>query len=139
MPEQSSDETNNKDTETNAQPVAENNAEAKDVTSELDLDLNLDLLGEKISSAKATYDKVTGRLNTDAPANKDSLSSGMGMGFRMAVEMVAAVVVGLYLGYVLDKWLDSKPLFTLSLLLLGIVTGFWNIIRAAQKFDKKYD
>ena len=135
MPEQSSDETNNKDTETHAQPVAENNAEAKDVTSELDLDL----LGEKISSAKATYDKVTGRLNTDAPANKDSLSSGMGMGFRMAVEMVAAVVVGLYLGYVLDKWLDSKPLFTLSLLLLGIVTGFWNIIRAAQKFDKKYD
>ncbi len=135
MPEQSSDEANNKDTETNAQPVAENNAEAKDVTSELDLDL----LGEKISSAKATYDKVTGRLNTDAPANKDSLSSGMGMGFRMAVEMVAAVVVGLYLGYVLDKWLDSKPLFTLSLLLLGIVTGFWNIIRAAQKFDKKYD
>ncbi len=90
----------------------------------------IDALGEKIAVAQARHQPKprSGALSD---------SAGIGMGFRMAVEMMASVFVGVFLGHQLDKWLDSSPLFLLILFFLGIVTGFWNIIRVAQNFEKK--
>ncbi|MCH9852155.1 MAG: AtpZ/AtpI family protein [Alphaproteobacteria bacterium] len=90
----------------------------------------LDALDTKISTAKEKH-------NPKPKQGALSDSAGIGMGFRMAVEMMAAVFVGVFLGYQLDKWLDSSPLFLLLLFFLGIVTGFWNIIKTAQKFEQR--
>lgn len=48
--------------------------------------------------------------------------------------MVSPVVLGLFLGIALDRWLGTAPLFTLILLFLGLATGFWSIIK--QSHDK---
>ncbi len=90
----------------------------------------LDALDTKISTAKAKH-------NPQQKEGALSESAGIGMGFRMAVEMMAAVFVSVFLGYQLDKWLNSKPLFLLLLFFLGVITGFWNIIKTAQKFEKR--
>jgi ATP synthase protein I len=54
----------------------------------------------------------------------------MSLGFRVVTELVAGIVVGGGLGYLLDKWLGTKPFLLLLFLLLGAAGGFWNIIRA---------
>jgi ATP synthase protein I len=41
--------------------------------------------------------------------------------------MVAATLIGLAMGYYLDKWLETSPWFTLIFLVLGIIAGFRNI------------
>lgn len=41
--------------------------------------------------------------------------------------LVLATVIGLVVGYFLDRWLDTKPWFTLIFLVLGIIAGFKNI------------
>jgi ATP synthase protein I len=54
----------------------------------------------------------------------------MSLGFRVVTELVAGIVVGGGLGYLLDKWLGTKPFLLILLLILGAAGGFWNIIRA---------
>ena len=59
----------------------------------------------------------------------------MGAGMRIAVEIVAAVVVGSALGLVLDSWLGTKPWLFLLFFFLGIGAAFMNVIRVAKELD----
>ena len=51
------------------------------------------------------------------------------MGFlsSLGVSMVAATLIGLAMGYYLDKWLETSPWLTLIFLVIGIIAGFRNI------------
>ena len=59
-------------------------------------------------------------------------SSGMGVGFRLAIEMVTGIVVGVVVGLLLDRWLGTMPLFLVVFFLLGSAAGFLNVYRAAS-------
>lgn len=45
----------------------------------------------------------------------------------MGISMVLATVIGLAIGYFLDKWLDTSPYLTLIFLIIGIIAGFRNL------------
>jgi ATP synthase protein I len=49
----------------------------------------------------------------------------------VGLTLVIATVLGLWGGYVLDRWLGSSPWLTLVGRLLGIASGFVNLFRAA--------
>ena len=71
-----------------------------------------------------------------------------GKALRAASDLVAALLVGGFLGYWVDKWLHTLPLFLIIFFFLGFGAGFLNIYRAqmgdstAKKLnndDKKTD
>jgi ATP synthase protein I len=83
------------------------------------------------------------KQNGDQPS-RSALPRGMGaiMG-RVATELVAGVIVGAFIGWVLDKWLGTTPLFMLVLFFLGAIAGMLNVWRiftgrglAAGYFDE---
>lgn len=49
----------------------------------------------------------------------------------VGLTLVISTVLGLWGGYVLDRWLGSAPWLMLVGLLLGIASGFVNLFRAA--------
>jgi ATP synthase protein I len=55
--------------------------------------------------------------------------------------MVASVILGLGIGYWLDKWLNTSPWLMFLLLLLGVATGlkmtYDEVIGREQKQGKK--
>ncbi len=57
----------------------------------------------------------------------------MGIGMRVTSELVANVLVGTLLGWQIDKWFDTSPIFLLIFLLLGVASGFWNVYRIAMR------
>lgn len=63
--------------------------------------------------------------------------AALGFGFRIAIDLVCAVAVGFGLGYFLDWWLETSPLFLLIFVPLGIVAGILNVVRAAQSEEAK--
>ena len=86
-------------------------------------------LEQRLEAARADQhrsdDRPTGRLS----------SQGMGAGMRIAVEMVAAIVVGTAIGLVLDSWLGTKPWLFLLFFFLGIGAAFMNVMRVARELD----
>jgi ATP synthase protein I len=66
----------------------------------------------------------------ESAASARGWGRAMSLGFRVVAELVAGIVVGGGLGYLLDKWLGTKPFLLILFLILGAAGGFWNIIRA---------
>jgi ATP synthase protein I len=60
--------------------------------------------------------------------------SGLGWAFRIGVEMVSALIVGVGIGYALDWWLGTKPWFLVVFFLLGAGAAIVNVYRAAMGF-----
>jgi F0F1-type ATP synthase assembly protein I len=54
---------------------------------------------------------------------------------QLAVIFPAATVVGLIIGYLLDKWLHTHWLYLVGLI-LGIAAGFIELIRAVTSAEK---
>jgi len=57
----------------------------------------------------------------------------------VGISMVAATVIGLFIGYQLDRWLGTSPWFTGTFLLLGIIAGFRNLFYYAKKGQETLD
>ncbi|MBF0462798.1 MAG: AtpZ/AtpI family protein [Magnetococcales bacterium] len=51
---------------------------------------------------------------------------------RMATDMVVTTLVGVGMGYYLDKWLGTQPWLTLLFFLFGAVAGFRAVYRVAH-------
>lgn len=61
-----------------------------------------------------------------------SPGSAMGIAFRIATDLVAAVAVGTGIGWALDWWLGTRPWFMLVFFILGAAAGVANVIRVAN-------
>ena len=57
--------------------------------------------------------------------------SAMARGLRLSSELVAGVLVGGGIGWLLDKWLGISPWGLILFLLLGFTAGVLNVMRAA--------
>jgi ATP synthase protein I len=58
-------------------------------------------------------------------------AQGMARGFRLSSELVAGVLVGAGIGWLLDRWFSTTPWGFIVFLLLGFVAGIINVMRAA--------
>jgi ATP synthase protein I len=56
-------------------------------------------------------------------------SSALGVGMRAGVEVVAALVVAIAIGWGLDHWLHTLPLFLIIFAVLGGAAGIVNVWR----------
>jgi ATP synthase protein I len=65
----------------------------------------------------------------DAPPAADP--SAIARGFRLSSELVAAVLLGAGIGWLLDRWLGISPWGLIVYLLLGFAAGVLNVMRAA--------
>lgn len=59
-------------------------------------------------------------------------NSALGMAFRVGVELVAAMIVGVGGGLLLDRWLGTSPWGLLVMFVLGAAAGVMNVYRAVS-------
>jgi ATP synthase protein I len=63
----------------------------------------------------------------------------LGTASIMGLHVVSGTVVGLAMGYYLDKWLGTKPWLLLIFLVFGIIAGFRNMFQELKKITKDDD
>ncbi len=57
-------------------------------------------------------------------------ASAIGVALRVGIELLSALVVGLAIGWALDRWLHTVPLFLVLFVVLGGAAGVANVWRA---------
>jgi ATP synthase protein I len=48
----------------------------------------------------------------------------------------SSIIVGLFFGYFLDRWLGTGPWLLLVFTVLGVVSGLLSLFRALKKYDQ---
>lgn len=106
-----SDEENGQDGAKNVDDMAATRARLRD-------------LGDRLKSARGP-----------SPLSEEKRSSAMGQAIRLATELVVGVGVGVFIGWWLDGFFETTPVFILIFFVLGIMAGIMNVLRTAKKMQ----
>lgn len=74
------------------------------------------------------------RSGPDETKDPKTVRSGLGFGLKVGVELVAALAVGVGIGLLLDRWLDTAPLLLVVFFFLGSAAGFLNVYRTVSGY-----
>ena len=91
---------------------------------------------------KSKFENIKRRINKlqkAEGANDDKLNrkSGVSFGFRIGVEIVAAIIVGTVIGIFVDKYLGTKPFGLIIFFILGSLAGFLNVYRVMRRIENQ--
>src|SRR5438876_1083358 len=90
------------------------------------LSARLRRLGERLGDHKP------GRLSGSEPDQRVAADpSAIARGFRLSTELVAGVLLGAAIGWLIDRWLGISPWGLIVFLLLGFAAGVLNVMRVA--------
>ena len=90
-------------------------------------DNKLQKLKERIDTAETT----------NSPPPKQKKQSGAGFGFKISTEIIAALVVGVGIGLIVDKYLGTKPFGLIIFFIFGAIAGFLNVYRVMRRIEKQ--
>jgi len=85
----------------------------------------LSRLGDRIEQARAGE-------KPPAPAKPDDrgLGGALGYALRMGAELLGALLVGVALGWVFDRFLGTRPWGLIAFFFIGAAAGVMNVYRA---------
>ena len=64
-------------------------------------------------------------------------TSGVGLGMKVATDLLAGVLVGVFIGYNLDSYFETKPLWLIVFLMFGLGAGISNVIKTANRLEQE--
>ncbi len=95
------------------------------MTSEREPPPSHDNFQARLGKARDAQQRRGGRSAKGRP------SGALGVAMQMSIEMVGTLAVSVGLGWVLDDWLATGPLFLVGFFFLGAAAGGLNVYRRA--------
>ena len=89
---------------------------------------------DKIAKLK---EKIEGIEQNKQNVLQPKKQSGAGFGFKISTELVAALVVGVGIGLLVDNYFDTKPFGLIIFFVLGAFAGFLNVYRVMRRIEKQ--
>ena len=89
---------------------------------------------DKLQKLKERIDTAE---TTNSPPPKQKKQSGAGFGFKISTEIIAALVVGVGIGLIVDQYLGTKPFGLIIFFIFGAIAGFLNVYRVMRRIEKQ--
>jgi ATP synthase protein I len=72
----------------------------------------------------------------DRKERKEALSALATYG-TVGIEMGLSLVIGLGIGYAIDRWLGTSPIFTLIFMMFGLASGMRRLYTLWKRIEKE--
>ena len=89
---------------------------------------------KKLEDLKKEIDHLQQNKETNS---KSKQGSGASFGFKISTEIVAALVVGVGIGLIVDNYFDTRPFGLIIFFILGAFAGFLNVYRVMRRIEKQ--
>jgi len=93
---------------------------------------NLDSLAAQLTAARER-NKRPGEASGPAPEGP----TGLGYGSRLSVEIITSLLAGLGLGWVIDHFAGTSPLFMLIFMFLGLGLGVYHVMLISKRMQQE--
>lgn len=106
------------------------------------------LVARTMTGGRSPLDDLNRRLDAIRVRRRDKIAeeagragsqSAMGLAFRIGIELVAGLVVGGGIGWLLDDWLGTSPFLLILFFFLGAAAGILNVWRAVKPLNQPDD
>jgi len=67
--------------------------------------------------------------------DKEEVNRKTGLAYAAGFSLFAAVVSGLLIGWLLDRWLGTRPWLLVTGIILGAAAGFYEFIKTTSKIS----
>ena len=94
-------------------------------------------MNKQIEKNSKLKDKIENIEKKELNKMQKNKGSGAGFGFKISTELVAALVVGVGIGLIVDNYLGTKPFGLIIFFILGSFAGFLNIYRVMRRIEKQ--
>ena len=88
----------------------------------------------KLENLKQKLDKIQSSKTNQNNKNKET---GAGFGFKISTEIIAALVIGVCIGLLVDNYFNTKPFGLIIFFILGALAGFFNVYRVMRRIVKR--
>ena len=88
----------------------------------------------KLENLKQKLDKIQSSKTNKSQKQKET---GAGFGFKISTEIIAALVVGVGIGLIVDNYFNTKPFGLIIFFILGALAGFLNVYRVMHRIVKR--
>ncbi len=87
-------------------------------------------MSDNIEKLKSDIEKAEAEARPPVadPVQADNMRRGVVAG----TELVSCIAGGAFIGWLLDRWLETKPAFLICFLLLGVCAAFFNVYKLTQ-------
>ena len=89
---------------------------------------------KKLEKLKQKLDKPQSSKTDQSHKHKET---GAGFGFKISTEIIAALVVGVGIGLIVDNYFNTKPFGLIIFFILGALAGFFNVYRVMHRIVKR--
>ena len=93
-----------------------------------DLNKSLNELSDKITNIKKEE-----KLKEDRSSNS---YTGLAHAFKIVSELFANVLVGGCIGWSLDYFFNTKPIFLIIFLIIGMISGIYTSYKSSKKWQQ---
>ena len=81
--------------------------------------------------------ETTGMAEHRSGGRDYSVGQLMWLAFNVVSDLIAGVICGLGMGYGIDFWLGTRPVFIAVFLVLGCVAGVVNVVRFLKRYEER--
>jgi ATP synthase protein I len=74
-------------------------------------------------------------LTVKSEDDQQEINRKSGLAYAAALSLFAAVAAGLIIGWLLDRWLGTRPWLLVTGIVLGSAAGFYELIRSSSKLS----
>ena len=80
-------------------------------------------------------EKLEEKLRQTEKFKGNSSKDGYSIGLKISMDFLSSIIAGVLIGLGIDKVFSTKPIFFIIFLLLGIVSGFYNLYKTVKKIN----
>jgi len=93
-------------------------------------------LDDSLSKLSKKLDNIRAKKDSEDDNNKNKKFTGFAHAFKVVSELFANILVGGSIGWTLDYFVNTKPIFLIIFLIIGFISGIYTSYKSSKKFAK---
>ncbi len=95
--------------------------------------MSANVTDKDLDKLKAFDEKLKQAKTPKEVKEKSAHNQAMNKAYQYAIELFAGFVIGAIMGWSLDEWLGTKPLFLIVFIFIGAAAGIFNVIKSSNR------
>ena len=92
---------------------------------------------QEIEDRLAALKKETSEFSSAHSSSPPPVFKMMWIAFNVVSDLLAGIICGLGVGYGLDHWFKTRPVFIAVFLIIGCIAGILNVVRYLHHYNER--